>query len=59
MKQFFEKLFNFVCEYLIFLKGKKYSSIPDSTDLIFFKSFDLKINVCSCFHVTGNINSNC
>ena len=44
MNQFFEKLFNFVCEYLVFLKGKEYSSTPTSTDLIFFKSFDLKIN---------------
>ena len=45
MNQFFEKLCNFVCEYLFFLKGKEYSSTPASTDLMFFKSFDLKINV--------------
>ena len=45
MNRFFEKLFNFVCEYLFFLKGKEYSSTPASTDLIFLKSFDLKINV--------------
>ena len=45
INQFFEKFFNFVCEYCFFLKGKEYSSTPNSTDLIFFKSFDLKINV--------------
>ena len=59
MNKFFEKLFNFVYEYLFFLKGKEYSSTPASTDLIFFQSFDLKINVWSCFHITGNINLNC
>ena len=41
----FEKLFNFVCQYLLFLKGKEYSSTPALTDLIFFKSFHLKVNV--------------
>ena len=35
MIQFFEKLFNFVCQYLFFLKGKEYSSTSASTDLIF------------------------
>ena len=47
INQFFEKLINFVRE-PFFLKRKEYTSAPASTDFIFFKSFDLKINVWSC-----------
>ena len=43
--QIFEKLINFVRESFFFLKGKEYISIRASTNFIFFKSFDLKINV--------------
>ena len=58
MKQFLENYLILFANICFFLKGKKYSSTPASIDFIFLKSFDLKINVCSCFHVTGNINSN-
>ena len=44
INQFFEKLINFVRK-SFFLKGKEHTSIPASTDFIFFKSLDLKINV--------------
>ena len=44
INQFFEKLINFVRK-SFFLKGKGHTSIPASTDFIFFKSLDSKINV--------------
>ena len=43
INQFFEKLISFVSESFFFLKGEECTSIPASTDFIFFKSFDLKI----------------